>query len=117
MKYFLYSIISGLLLGLGSIMLKTMVENKIFYLIILDPLFLVASVVGIIAFILSQIALKHMKSSNVVLLITVTVTIISVIGGSLLGEFINIYETAGIMLMIGSIIFLLLKSKVASRET
>lgn len=110
MKYFLYSFISGLLFGLSSIVLKILLENNTLYLIILHPLFLISGALGVMAFILSQIALKHMKSSSVVLLIAVTATITSIIGGSLLGEFINIYETAGIMLMIGSIIFLLLKS-------
>ena len=106
MKYFLYAIISGLLFGLGNIILKILLEKNIFYLIIFQPLFLASCAFGVAGFILSQIALKNMKSSNVTLLITVTVTIISIIGGSLLGEFINIYETVGIMLMMGSIIFL-----------
>ena len=107
MKYFLYSIIGGLLFGLCNIVLKVLSGNGILYLII-NPLFIFSYILGSLAIILNQIALKNLKSSIVTLIIAITTTIISVIGGKFLGEIINIYESTGIVLMILSISIILL---------
>ena len=108
MKYFLYSITSGLMFGLGGILMKILLANEIF-LIIFNPLFLLAILLGILAFITNQVALKNGKSSNVTMIIAVVVTIVSIIGGIFLGEIINIYEIIGIVLMLISMSLLLSK--------
>ncbi len=108
MKYFLYSITSGLMFGLGGILMKILLADEIF-LIIFNPLFLLSGFIGILAFITNQIALKNGKSSNVSMIIAVTTTVVSIIGGIFLGEIINIYEIIGIVLMLVSITLLLSK--------
>jgi drug/metabolite transporter (DMT)-like permease len=109
MKYLLYSIISGVLLGLSGIIIKILLESKELFMIILEPLFLVAGILGTIAFLLSQIALKNTKSSLVTLMVTITTTIVSIIGGNILGEVINSYEIVGIFLMTCSVIIIILR--------
>ena len=114
MKYYLYSIVSGLLFGLSGIILKILLErNFSFYMFIFNPLFLLSSILSISASVISQIALKNMKGSNAVLTLTITAIITSIIGGNLLGEVINTYEILGIILLTGSIVFLLLKSEMS----
>lgn len=107
MKYFLYSILSGFFLGLGGIFLKYLLDNKYLFLILLDPFFILTIVTGIIGFILSQIALKNIKGSIVSLLSIITMTFVSLIGGNILGEVINVYEIIGIVLMTCSVIIIL----------
>ena len=109
MKYLLYSIISGLLFGLGNTALKILVGKNEIYLIIFDPTFFFLAIFGSIAFLLSQLALKNMKGSTVTLIITVTITIVSIIGGIFLGEVINVYEEIGLILMISSVYLILLR--------
>jgi len=94
--------------GLGGILMKILLANEIF-LIIFNPLFLLAILLGILAFITNQVALKNGKSSNVTMIIAVVVTIVSIIGGIFLGEIINIYEIIGIVLMLISMSLLLSK--------
>ena len=78
-------------------------------MIFLDPLILVSGTFGAIAFLLSQIALKNIRGSIYTLLATITMTIVSVIGGNFLGEVINSYEIAGIFLMTASVFIILFK--------
>ena len=108
MKYFLYSIISGLLMGLGNIILKFLLEHNELLLIVLQPIFWLTVILGFLAFILGQIALRNLKSSNYSLLLIVTTTVVSLLGGNFLGEVINIYESIGVILMILSVSIILL---------
>jgi len=108
MKYHLYSIVSGLFFGLASIALKILVERNVpFFIFILDPLFFLSSTFSISASIISQIALKNIKGSNAVLMLTITSIITSIIGGNFIGEVINFYEMLGIITITISIIIIL----------
>lgn len=110
MRYYLYSIISGLLFGLSGIAIKILLAGNVsLYAFILNPLFFLSSAFSISASLISQISLKNIKGSNVVLMLTITSVITSIIGGMLLGEFINTYEMLGITLVLLSIVIILLK--------
>jgi drug/metabolite transporter (DMT)-like permease len=109
MKYYLYAIVSGFLLGLGSILIKYVLGIDSI-LVVLNPIFVLGVALYFISFLFNQIALKNMKSSIVSLFSIVTMTIVSLIGGNILGEIINLYEIAGIFLMTCSI-FIILANK------
>jgi len=110
MKYLSLSFLAGIIFGLGSIIMKILLERTEMLSLLINPIFLITMVTGGIGFLIFQISLIKEKSSHVALVGTSSTTITSILGGLLLGEIIGLLELLGIILITLSIFMLILKN-------
>ena len=110
MKYILLSLIAGIIFGTGSIIIKSLLTKNEITSLLLNPLFLITATTGILGFLIFQKSLTKEKVSHASLVCTSSTTIISVLGGLLLGEIIGLIEFIGIIVITLSIVLLILKS-------
>jgi len=110
MKYLLLSFSAGVIFGFGSILMKILIKETEILLLLINPTFLIVMCFAGIGFLMIQKSLTKEKSSHVALVNTSSMTIISVLGGLMLGETIGLSELLGIILITTSVIMLILKS-------
>ena len=109
MRYLFLSLLAGTIFGFGSIVMKILTEKTEILFLLIDPIFLITIVSGGIGFLIFQKSLMKEKGSHVALVSTSSTTVISVLGGFLLGEIIRPLEFVGIILITISVIILTLK--------
>jgi len=110
MKHLFLPFLAGIIFGFGSIIMKILLEKTEILFLLINPIFLITIVSGGIGFLIFQKSLVKEKSSHVALVSTSSTTIISVLGGLLLGEAIGLLELLGIILITLSIFMLILKN-------
>ena len=114
MKYLLVAAASGLVYSLGSLILKTMVAGTSLPDLIINPVFILISIVfGFGGFVLSQVSIKFEKASQVWMLSTASANIVVMVGSFLfLGENMAVSEASGLALMLlGSFLLIAKKAK------
>lgn len=110
MRHIFLSFLAGVIFGIGSIIIKILIEDTDIMFLFLNPIFLFIIATGGLGFVLFQKSLIKEKSSHVSLVSTSTMTVISIIGGFLLGEVVGLIEFLGILMITLSTMILLSKN-------
>ena len=105
------AIISGVMFGIGSVLLRIVFESKTLSFqmvkgVLKTPLFYAGAVIGFVAFWMFQKALGGSKAGIVVQLNTSFNILAAVIGGFLIGETVSVLKVSGIVLCLSGTLLL-----------
>jgi len=111
MKYLILSLLSGIISGSGSIILKFLFGSYEIFSLIFNPIFIFSLLMGAGGFFLTQLSLRKEKSSHVSLVATSSTNVIVILGGFFfLKEIISLSQFLGIVLVMISVCILITKS-------
>lgn len=111
MRYLIIALVAGMITGLGSIILKSLVGGSEILSLFFNPIFIFSIFMGASGFFLSQFSLKKEKSSHVTLAATSSTNFIVILGSYfLLKEIISLWQFMGVILILLSAFILIAKS-------
>ena len=111
MKYLIIAFLAGLVTGIGSIIIKYLVNGSEILSLFFNPLFILSVSMGVIGFFMSQLSLKKEKSSHVTLAATTSTNLVVILGSYFfLKEVISLVQFVGVILILISAFILIIKS-------